>query len=259
MIVATLNVNSIRMRLDAVLEWLAENEPDVLALQETKVPDDKFPLAEFEELGWQVAIHGQKSYNGVALVSRHPIANVRTGFGDPLFPEDCRLLAAEIEGVTILNTYVPNGTAVGTDKFAYKLAWLDRFLVYLRAHVDPGAPAVWLGDMNIAPTQDDVWGSPKHEGKIGRHKEELARLEALLAWGWTDLFRKFTQGPGHYTFWDYVIPRSFENNLGWRIDHIYGTAPVASACSRCEIDPSLRQAPKPSDHTAVVAELNPAL
>lgn len=254
--IATLNVNSVRMRLDAVLEWLAANEPDVLGLQETKCADDKFPRFEFEEMGWNVEIYGQKSYNGVALVSRHPIQNVRRGFEDPRFPEDCRLIEGAVGGVTVVNTYVPNGTVVGSDKFDYKLRWLERLLAHFETRHRPDEPIAWLGDMNIAPTPDDVWESRRHLGKVGHHPDEFARLAALVSWGFEDVFRRFHAGPGHYTFWDYVIPRSFDNNLGWRIDHIYATPGLAARATACTIDRSLRQGDKPSDHTAVIAEFD---
>lgn len=254
--VATYNVNSIRMRLDTVLEWLSDQEPDVLALQETKVTDDKFPVHEFEDHGWHVALHGQKAYNGVALVSRHPIQQVRMGFEDPLWPEDCRILTAEVQGLAVVNTYVPNGTAVGTDKFDYKLRWLERLLQFMHVRYSPSTDLIWLGDINIAPKPNDVWDSPRHRGRVGHHPEEFARLDKLVEWGFTDLFRELTPDGGHYTFWDYVIPRSFENNLGWRIDHIYGTEPLRSRLRACTIDRAPRSVPKPSDHTVVVAEFD---
>jgi exodeoxyribonuclease-3 len=254
--IATFNANSIRARLEIVLDWLAENEPDVLAIQEIKCENDKFPLEAFEDAGWQVAIHGQKSYNGVAIVSRSPIQNVRTGFEDPTWPEDCRIITADVQGVKIVNTYVPNGTAVGSEKFDYKLRWLPRFGQLIRDRYAVGEPVVWLGDINIAPTEDDVFDAPRHRGKVGFHPDEIKALEELLAWGWVDCFRKFTQGAGHYSFWEFVIPKAFERNLGWRIDHIYTPAGMASKCTSCVIDKEPRGLERPSDHTFVVAEFD---
>jgi len=252
--IATFNANSVRMRLPIILDWLAENEPDALAIQETKVDDDKFPESDFEEAGWHVAFHGQKSTNGVAIATRQPLRNVQTGMGDPFFPEDARILYGELDGVTIVNTYVPNGTAVGTDKFEYKLRWLARFRQYFSERFDPSAPVVWLGDINIAPTPNDVYNSRRFLGGIGHHPLEFEGLKRLVDWGFTDCFRKFTQGAGHYTYWDYVIPQSLDRNLGWRIDHIYASEVLAPKCLRCYVDKEPRRMDKPSDHTVVWAE-----
>lgn len=254
--VATFNANSIRVRLDIVLDWLAENEPDVLAIQETKCEDDKFPRDAFEEAGWQVAFHGQKSYNGVAIVSREPIQNPSCGFCDPIWPDDCRILAAEVGGVKFVNTYVPNGTKVGTDKFEYKLRWLARFGELIRSTIKPADYAIWLGDINIAPTADDVYEPEKKVGEVGFHPDEHAALQNLLAFGWVDTFRKFTPGPGHYTYWDFFIKPAFSRNLGWRIDHIYATPALAEKCASCVIDKGPRGLERPSDHTFVMAEFD---
>jgi exodeoxyribonuclease-3 len=254
--IATFNANSIRARLDIVLGWLDEHEPDVLAIQEIKCENDKFPTEAFEEAGWQVAVHGQKSYNGVALVSRSPILNVRRGFEDPTWPEDCRIISGTVNGVQIINTYVPNGTALGTEKFAYKLRWLPRFRQWVQAHFNPMDDVVWLGDINIAPTENDVFDPKRHYGKVGFHPEEIEALLDVLGWGWFDAFRKFHEGPGHYTFWEFVIPKAFERNLGWRIDHIYATAPLLGKCTACVVDREPRGFEKPSDHTFVMAQFD---
>lgn len=252
---ATFNANSIRVRLGAVLDWLATHRPDVLAIQETKCPDEMFPAEPFKELGYNVAFSGQKSYNGVAFASLGPMRHVSTGFGDPAWPADCRILRAEIDGITFLNTYVPNGTRVGSEKWSYKLAWLERFRQSCLETVDPKGQAIWLGDINIAPTPDDVFDSPRVLGGVGHHPDEFARLDAIVEHGWHDLFRAFTQGPGHYTYWEFTIPNSVKRNLGWRIDHIYATAPLASRAVSCLIDIRPRLAERPSDHTFVLAEL----
>ncbi len=252
---ATFNANSVRVRLPIILEWLAEFEPDVLALQEIKCEDSKFPVAEFEEWGWHAAVHGQKARYGVALISRRPLRSVRTGFGDPLFPEDCRIITAELDGVAIVNTYVPNGTEVGTDKWVYKLRWLERFRTMLAERYRPTDPLVWLGDINIAPTPEDVYEPKRHLGGVGHHPDEFERLAAITSWGLEDVFRRFHQGPGHYTYWDFVIPRAPERNLGWRIDHIYATAALADRFTGCTIDKDPRSAERPSDHTFVYADL----
>lgn len=253
--VATFNCNSVRVRLPIILEWLAEFEPDVLALQETKCEDSKFPLADFEEWGWHASIHGMKARQGVALISRQPLQHVRHGFGDPLFPEDCRIITAVLDGVAIVNTYVPNGTEVGTDKWEYKMRWLERFRAMLAERYRPTDPVVWLGDINIAPTPDDVYDSPKFLGRVGHHPDEFERLAAIKEWGLEDVFRRFHEGAGHYTFWDFVIPRAPERNLGWRIDHIYGSPSLAGRFTACEVDREPRSAERPSDHTFVYADL----
>lgn len=254
--IATYNAAGIRPRVPLILDWLAVNEPDVLAIQETKVEDDKFPSEEFEELGYQMAIHGQKSWNGVATLSRHAIQKVRTGFGDELFPNDCRILVCETNGVRIVNTYVPNGSAVGTDKWEYKLRWLDRFPSLLRQIGRPDEPMIWLGDINIAPKPEDVYNHRRFLGGVGHHPEEFARLDRILEFGLTDLFRKHHEGAGFYSYFDFVIPKAPERNLGWRIDHIYATPPLTARCVGAHIDKEARLQPKPSDHTFVVADFD---
>jgi exodeoxyribonuclease III len=254
--IATFNAASIRARLPMLSDWLAENEPDILAVQETKVEDHKFPREELEEFGYHLALHGQKSWNGVATLSMQPITNVRTGFMDELFPTDCRILTCEIGGVTVINTYVPNGTAVGTDKFEYKLRWLERFEQYLREHFTPDDPLIWLGDINVAPKPEDVYNPQRFLGKVGHHPDEMSRLERILDWGLVDVFRKHHPEPGHFTYWDFIIPTAYDKNFGWRIDHIYATPALAEKCVRCEIDRAARGREKPSDHTFVVAEFD---
>jgi len=254
--IATFNAASIRARLPLTLDWLAENEPDVLAIQETKVEDDKFPASDFEDLGYQVAIHGQKSWNGVALLSRLPMFNIRSGFGDDLFPTDARIISAEVDGLPIVNTYVPNGNMVGSEKFEYKLKWLERFAQYLKERYRPDQPLVWLGDINVARYPEDVFDSAKVLGGIGHHPDEFARLDTILNFGLTDVFRKFTEGPGHFTFWDFTVPNGFKRNIGWRIDHIYATSVLADKCISCTIDRDARLMERPSDHTFVTAEFD---
>lgn len=254
--IATLNAAGIRPRMPLILDWLAVNEPDVLAIQETKVEDDKFPIDDFEELGYHAAIHGQKSWNGVATLSRHAIQNVRLGFGDELFPSDCRILTCETNGVKIINTYVPNGTAVGTDKWDYKLRWLDRFAVYMQQNFRPDESVVWLGDVNIAPKPEDVYNPQRFFGGVGHHPEEFKRLDRITEFGLVDVFRKHHQGPGFYSYFDFVIITSVAKNFGWRIDHIYATPMLAERCVACTIDLEARKQVKPSDHTFVVADFD---
>lgn len=255
--IATFNCNSVRQRQDIILDWLAEVQPDVLGLQEIKCVDEQFPREAFEENGWHVETHGQKSYNGVALITRQPPTMVDRGLG--LFQpaereDDRRLIAATVDGVRVINTYVPNGTKVGTDKWAYKLAWLERFREYLAGEMARHPSVVWMGDINIAPTSDDVYEASKKLGGVGHHPDEFSRLDAVLGLGMTDLFRHLTQGPGHYTYWDFFIPNALKRGLGWRIDTLYGTAPMVERLTACTIDTAPRALEKPSDHTFVVAE-----
>jgi len=253
--IATFNCNSVRQRQDIILDWLAEFEPDVLSLQEIKCVDEQFPREPFEENGWHVESFGQKSYNGVALISRQPLTQVQRGLGlfQPTEREcDRRVIAATLSGVRVINTYVPNGTRVGTDKWVYKLAWLERFREFLAAEMARFPNIVWMGDINIAPTPDDVYEPARHLGGVGHHPEEFVRLSSILELGLTDLFRHLTPGPGHYTYWDFFLPNAVKRGLGWRIDTLYGTAPMLARLEECTIDVAPRLLVKPSDHTFVL-------
>lgn len=251
--VATFNVNSVRARLPILTEWLNKAQPDIVALQETKVEDDKFPRMELEALGYDVVFHGQKSYNGVAFLTKIAADDVQMGFCDTDWPHDCRILRATFAGVHIINTYVPNGTAVGSAKWEYKLRWLERFGDYCRDIASTQDRVIWLGDINIAPGPDDVYESARHLGGVGHHPDEFSRLDRIVDWGWTDCFRKFTHGPKHYTFWDFRIG-AFRRDLGWRIDHIYASQGIVDNCLSCVVDREPRGMERPSDHTPVIAE-----
>jgi exodeoxyribonuclease-3 len=252
--IATFNAASIRARLPILLDWLAKHQPDVLAVQETKVEDDKFPVAEFESIGYKVSVHGQKAWNGVCFISKEPMSNVRCGFADPFFPSDCRVLAGEYQELHLINTYVPNGNQVGTDKWEYKMRWLDRFGQYLRQNYRSTQPVLWLGDINIAPTPLDVYEPAKKLGKVGHHPDEFKKLDAIKAFGLVDLYRQFHAEEPGYTFFDFIIPNSVQKNLGWRIDHLYATPLLAEKCVSCNVDMEPRLMERPSDHTFVIAE-----
>jgi len=250
---ATFNTNSIRARLDAVTAWLAREQPDILCLQETKVQDKDFPEKEFEDQGYEVAFRGQKSYNGVAILSRHPLGEIRKDLyekGD----DQARFISAEIQGLLVINVYVPQGYAVGTDKFDYKLRWLRDLLAHVRTHHDPARPALMAGDFNVALEAADVFDPEKFKGEVSFHPDEQACLRAFMDWGLVDIFRKHEPGGEHYTFWDYRIPNALKRKMGWRIDYILATAPVAEKSKRVWIDKEARLRPKPSDHTFLVAE-----
>ena len=251
--VATFNAASVRARLPLLVQWLQENPVDVLGIQETKVEDDKFPRAEFEELGYELALNGQKAWNGVALLSKHPMIDISKGFGDPEMPEDARIIAATINGVRMINTYVPNGNTVGSEKWEYKMKWLERFSDYVAAQ-DSSLPLLWMGDINVAPQPHDVFDSAKMLGNVGHHPDEFSRLTKIVSHGLIDLFRLFNFDGGHYTFWDFVVPAALQRGIGWRIDHIYTTEKLAEKCTACVIDVEARKREKPSDHTFVIAD-----
>ncbi len=254
--IATFNANSIRVREGIVMDWLAENEPDVLAIQEIKCETDIFPAESFAEIGYSALVDGQKSYNGVAILHRGIAEEVTYGFGDPTMPDDKRIIRATIDGVRVINTYVPNGNKVGSEKFEYKLQWLDRFKLLIDQEQKRYNDLIWLGDINIAPQADDVFEPEKKGETVGRHPDEISRLLSITDSCLIDCFRKFTQGSGHYTFWEFMIPNGFKRNLGWRIDHIYATTNLAEKCGSCVVDREPRGLERPSDHTFVVAEFS---
>ena len=253
MIVGTFNVNSVRARVPVLLKWLQDASPDVLVLQETKVEDGKFPFEDLEPAGYEIKIHGQKRYNGVAILSKLPIESVECGLGGD-WPVDARVIRAVVGGVQIVNTYVPNGNAVGNEKWEYKMKWMEHFPSFIDDVFDMDAPAIWLGDINVAPTSMDVYEAEKKLGDVGHHPDEFSRLEKIVDQGWTDCFRKHTPEGEHYTFWDFRIPNAFDRDLGWRIDHIYANGALVDKCTRCWVDTDPRVMERPSDHTPLLAE-----
>ncbi len=250
--VATLNVNSIRARLDIVLEWMKKESPDVLCVQETKVVDDDFPLQPFVDMKYNAAFRGQKSYNGVALFSKLPIENVRIGFDDDS-SEGSRLIAAVINNITIVNTYIPQGADPQSDKFQYKLDWFRRLYDFFDGNFSPDKPLIWTGDFNVAPEPIDVHDPEKLLGSVGYHPDEHAALDKFREWGFVDVFRQHVPGPEQYSFWDYRIKNAIKRKVGWRIDHIWATKPLAEKSANAWIDIEPRLKERPSDHTPVVA------
>jgi exodeoxyribonuclease-3 len=251
--VASFNANSIRARLKIVLDWLQKESPDVLCLQETKVPDKDFPEKAFEDINYHAVFRGEKSYNGVAILSKKTAEDVRIGF-DEYEPEGTRLITATINNVPIVNTYVPQGFHPLSKKFQEKLDWLRRLYDYFNEHFRPDKPLLWAGDFNVAPEAEDVYDPARLEGQVGFHPDERAALQRFRQWGLTDIFRLHQPGPGHYTFWDYRLRNAVSRNLGWRVDHIWATGPLAEKSLRAWIDIAPRLMEKPSDHTPVVAE-----
>jgi exodeoxyribonuclease-3 len=251
--IATFNANSIRARLELVLDWLRKESPDLLCLQETKVPDKDFPQKAFEDMHYHPVFRGEKSYNGVAIVSKKPLEDVKIGF-DEYESEGTRLITAVINKIAIVNTYVPQGFHPLSKKFREKLDWLQRLYDYFNEHFRPDKPLLWVGDFNVAPEPEDVYDPAHLEGQIGFHPDERAALQRFRQWGFTDVFRLHQPGPGHYTFWDYRLRNAVPRNLGWRVDHIWATRPLAEKSTRAWIDMDPRLKEKPSDHTFVVAE-----
>jgi exodeoxyribonuclease III len=253
--IASFNVNSLRMRLEIVLGWLAEQKPDVLCVQETKVQDGDFPAEAFKDSGYNYIFKGQKSYNGVAIFSRSDIKKVQIGFEDE--PKDeARLIKAEINGVTIVNTYVPQGYLPESDKFQYKLEWFKRLRRFFEKNFEASDMVVWVGDLNVAPEERDVYDPKGLVGHVCFCPEVTAALQGVMEWGLVDLFRTYNQDVGQYTFWDYRERNSFKRNFGWRLDHIMATKPLAEKCVNCWIDKKPRMQEKPSDHTPIVAEFD---
>lgn len=250
---ATFNVNGIRARLSLLLDWLAKRSPDVLCLQETKAQDQDFPSHALAEAGYVVNSWGQKSFNGVAVLSKNQPEEVRIGFGDGQPDQEARLLSVLVDGVWVVNTYVPQGREVGDPAFTYKLEFLARLRDWLQANFPPAQALIWTGDMNVAPTDLDVFDPKRMAGKVGCHPEERRALDQVAAWGLRDCFRLHHPEVKQFTFWDYRLPKSFERNLGWRLDLVMASPPLAKVCTSCQVDSEPRGRPKPSDHTPVLA------
>jgi exodeoxyribonuclease III len=256
--IITWNVNSLRTRLARTLALLERHQPDVVCLQETKVVDDGFPTAEIEAAGYTAATYGQKTYNGVAILSRKPLSDVRRGFpGDPVAGE-ARVIAGTLDGLTVLNLYVVNGQSVGSDKYRTKLAWLDALTAWLGAEGAADRPLLVVGDFNIAPEDRDVHDPERWRGQVLCSDAERERLRALVGLGLADLLRLRTEQGGLYTWWDYR-DGAFHRGWGLRIDLALGSESVAGRCRAVTIDREERKATtgegKPSDHAPVIVEL----
>ena len=253
--VASFNVNSLRARLPQVVQWLAEHQPDILAVQETKVQDIDFPADAFDESKYKYAFKGQKSYNGVAIFSRSELTNVEFGFDDE--PKDQpRLVKAEINGIVIVNTYIPQGYSPESEKFEYKLNWFNRLRRFFDKNFEPTDAILWVGDLNVAPQPIDVYDPEGLLGHVCFHPDVHKALKEVMQWGFVDIFRMHCKKPGQYTFWDYRLRNSVKNNLGWRLDHIMATEPLAKKSTACYIDKEPRLGERPSDHTPIIAEFN---
>ncbi len=260
--IATWNVNSVRTRLDQVVAWLQAEGPDVVCLQETKVADALFPHAAFEALGYRAVISGQKAYNGVAILSRLPVEDVRVGFAallpdDPVaveLGEQKRVISAWIEGVRVLNLYVPNGSSLTSDKYPYKLEWLGCLRRYLEAQEAEGEPLAMVGDFNIALEARDIHDPDRLNGGIMASEPERQALSAALGDRLSDVFRVFEPEAGHWSWWDYRTG-AWDMDRGWRIDHIYLSEELLACATGCVIHKGVRGNVQPSDHAPVVVHL----
>ena len=250
--IATWNVNSLRVRLDHVLQWLAQTQPDILAVQETKTVDEAFPQAALAEAGYQSMFSGQKTYNGVAILSRQPAQDIITdipGLDDP----QRRVLAASIDNLRLLNLYVPNGSEVGSEKYVYKLDWLAKLADWIEMELKQHENLVVVGDFNIAPEDRDVHDPVAWAGKILCSEPERAALRKLLDLGLQDTFRLFEQEANCFSWWDYRAA-GFRRNLGLRIDLILASEKLSKQCLSCRVDKEPRKLERPSDHAPVLAE-----
>jgi exodeoxyribonuclease III len=253
--IATWNVNSIKARAERVLRWIGREQPDVVCLQELKVPDDQFPVADFERLGYASAVHGQKTYNGVAILSRVEPKAVRRGFGDAEEETEARLIEATINGARILSVYVPNGQSVGSPKYEYKLSWMSRLLEYLHRTSTPSDDLVLCGDLNVAPDDSDVAFPEQWSESVLCHGQARAALARIFDWGLVDVFRQHHPEGGVYSWWDYRM-LGFPKGNGLRIDHVLATKPMAVRCTGARIDRNERKGKLPSDHAPVIADFD---
>jgi exodeoxyribonuclease-3 len=251
--IATWNVNSIRARQERLLAWLQKARPDVLCLQELKVADEAFPYEAIRDAGYRAAVFGQKTYNGVAILSQAEPLKIQRGipgFEDP----QARLLLAEVKGIWIVSAYVPNGDTVGSEKYRYKLQWFQRLREFLEARFKPTDPLVLCGDFNVARDEKDVARPDAWAGTVLFHPQVREAMEHLLAWGLVDVFRQHHPEGGSYSWWDYRM-LGFPKNDGLRIDYVLATAPAAKRCTAAEIDRDERKGEKPSDHAPVLATI----
>lgn len=252
--IATWNINGINSRLQHVLDWSAKNQPDVLCLQELKCVDSRFPHQKLRTAGFpHIEFHGEKAYNGVAILSRHPISDVQKNFPDDDPDAPRRLIAGNINGIRIVNVYAPHGTAVGSDKMAFKLDWFKRLRKYFDKNFKPADRLLLLGDLNVAPHEMDVWKPSAWKDKTHFSKAEREALHDLKRWGFVDVFRQLNDDVREFTWWS-NFHHDFEKDRGLRIDLIWTSPTLAERCMDCWIDKEPRALERPSDHAPVVAE-----
>ncbi|MGI6367567.1 MAG: exodeoxyribonuclease III [Anaerolineae bacterium] len=253
-LIATYNANSIRTRLEQVISWMTSTGVDLLCVQETKVQDEDFPVAAFSDAGLHVYYAGQKAHAGVAIVSREELADVRCGLDDDGPPDCPRLIAASVRGIHVLNAYVPQGRSIDHEMFQYKLAWFDRLRAQLERRFAVSQPVLLCGDLNVAPQPIDIHDPKANAEHVDYHPLVREAFARLCDWGLIDVFRKHhPEEPGQYSYFDYRVRNAIERGVGWRIDHLLATAPLADRCTGAWIDLEARRAERPSDHTFVVA------
>jgi exodeoxyribonuclease-3 len=250
---ATWNINSLNVRLPHVLDWIGKHQPDVLCLQETKLEDPKFPADALRDAGYEALFHGQKTYNGVAILSRLPMSDMQIGIPG-LDDEQKRVISATIEGIRVVCAYVPNGENLTSPKFEYKMKWMEAFRLRLKQELEQHPKLAVVGDYNVAPEAQDVHDPALWEDKIHFTEPERKALHALFDLGLVDAFRLFDQPERSYTWWDYRM-MAFRRKMGLRIDHILLSSELAKLCTSCTIDVEPRRLERPSDHAPVIAEL----
>jgi exodeoxyribonuclease-3 len=250
--IASYNVNSIRRRLPLVLDWILAHKPDVMCLQETKVQDQDFPAAAFHDAGYHATFRGMKGYNGVATLTRQKPERILHGLHEGPDNEDVRIVQTVVNGIPIINCYVPQGYSISSEKYTFKLAWFKRIRRYFDAYLDPEKPAIWLGDLNVAPEPIDVYHSERRVNDVDFHIDARTAYKEAVAWGFIDVFRKLHPDRVQYTYWDY-FRNAFDRDFGWRIDHILATARLADRCQTADVDLTPRKAEGASDHTIVWA------
>jgi exodeoxyribonuclease-3 len=255
MLIATWNVNSILARMPLVLRWLDDVKPDVFCMQETKCTDDKFPTLVFQERGYQCQLFGQQSYNGVAILSRCECQTTHRGYPGDDETAQSRLITSTVNDIQIVNVYIPNGQAVGSEKYEMKLGWMRRLREFFDQNYDPTRPVLLCGDFNVAPEERDVHDVRLWQGRIMFSEQERATLQHIKDWGFTDAFRLHNEEGGKFTWWDYRAG-AFRRNLGLRIDHVWVTESLVSRSVRTWIDMAPRTWEKPSDHAPIIAEIN---
>ncbi|HJS51823.1 MAG TPA: exodeoxyribonuclease III [Pyrinomonadaceae bacterium] len=251
--IATWNVNSINVRMPQLLGWLDKNELDVVCFQETKTIDENFPLDDLVNLGYEAVFMGEKSYNGVAIISKYPIEEVQKNYLDDDDTAPKRLIAGTINGIRIVNTYIPNGSELWSDKFTFKLDWLQRLRRLFDETCDVNKNVLLCGDFNVAPEEPDVWNVGAWRGRLHFSRPERAAIHHLKQWGFVDVFRKINPEAREFSWWDYRAG-AWQKNHGLRIDHIWTSPPLAEKCTGCWIDKGPRALEKPSDHAPVIAE-----
>jgi len=251
--VATYNVNSVRQRLPIVLDWIAGHKPDVMCLQETKVQDQDFPAEAIRNAGYHSSYRGMKGYNGVATLTRAIPERVVYGFHEGPDNEDVRIIQTVVSGIPIINSYVPQGYSIESEKYTFKLVWLRRLRRYFESALDRNRPALWLGDLNVAPEPIDVYHPDNRVNDVDFHIEARTAYKEAVAWGFVDVFRKLHPDVVQYTYWDYYR-NAFQRNFGWRIDHILATPVLAERCRSAAVDLAVRKVKGASDHTIVWAE-----